>query len=82
MTEKFLLKHFPPAKITKLKNDISCFSQIDLETSYDLLRRCPHHGLPLWLQVQTFYNGLNPLTSQLIDATAGGGLNNNTPEEA
>ncbi|KAG8498696.1 hypothetical protein CXB51_005123 [Gossypium anomalum] len=32
--------------------------------------------------VQTFYNGVNPSTRQLIDATAGGTLNNKEPEEA
>ncbi|KAG8488609.1 hypothetical protein CXB51_016603 [Gossypium anomalum] len=62
---------------------------MDLETLYDawerfkeLLRRCPHHGLPLWLQVQTFYNGVNPSTRQMIDAAAGGTINNKTLEEA
>ncbi|KAG8486355.1 hypothetical protein CXB51_019840 [Gossypium anomalum] len=62
---------------------------MDLETLYyawerykDLLRRWPHHGLPLWLQVQTFYNGVNPSTRQMIDAAAGGTINNKTPEEA
>ncbi|XP_040941654.1 uncharacterized protein [Gossypium hirsutum] len=62
---------------------------MDLETLYDvweryndLLRRCPHHGLPLCLEVQTFYNGVNPSTRQLIDAATGGTLNNETPEEA
>ncbi|KAA3467650.1 Integrase, catalytic core [Gossypium australe] len=75
MTEKFLLKYFPPARMAKLRNDISSFVQMDLETLYDawerhkdLLRRCPHHGLPLWLQVQTFYNGVNPSTRRLIDS--------------
>ncbi|KAK5811298.1 hypothetical protein PVK06_026627 [Gossypium arboreum] len=89
MTEKFLLKYFPPAKTAKLRNDISSFVQMDLETLYDawerykdLLRRCPHHGLPLWLQVQTFHNGLNPSTRQMIDAVAGGTINNKTPEAA
>ncbi|KAG8493192.1 hypothetical protein CXB51_010616 [Gossypium anomalum] len=48
----------------------------------DLLRMCPHHRLPLWLQVQTFYNGVNPSTRQLIDAATGRTLNNKTPEEA
>ncbi|KAG8474591.1 hypothetical protein CXB51_031240 [Gossypium anomalum] len=73
----------------KLRNDISSFVQMDLETLYDawgrykdLLRVCPHHGLPLWLQVQTFYNGLNPSTRQLIDAAIGGTLNNKTHEKA
>ncbi|KAG8485697.1 hypothetical protein CXB51_019007 [Gossypium anomalum] len=62
---------------------------MDLETLYDawerykdLLRMCPHHGLPLWLEVQTFHNGLNPLTRQMIDAATGGTINNKTPEEA
>ena len=62
---------------------------MDLETLYDawerykdLLRRCPHHGLPLWLQVQTFHNGLNPSTRQMVDAAAGGTINNKTPEDA
>ncbi|KAK5803030.1 hypothetical protein PVK06_030670 [Gossypium arboreum] len=89
MTEKFLLKYFPPAKTAKLRNDIFSFVQIDLEILYDswerykdLLRRCPHHGLPLWLQVQTFYNDVNPSTIQMIDAAAGGTINNKTPEEA
>ncbi|KAG8483835.1 hypothetical protein CXB51_023321 [Gossypium anomalum] len=89
ITKKFLLKYFSPTKTAKLRNDISFSVQMDLETLYDawkrykdLLRRCPHHGLPLWLQVQTFYNGVNPSTRQIIDAAAGGTINNKTPEEA
>ncbi|KAK5824792.1 hypothetical protein PVK06_019576 [Gossypium arboreum] len=35
MTEKFLFKYFPPAKTTKLRNDISSFVQMDLKTLYD-----------------------------------------------
>ncbi|KAG8496910.1 hypothetical protein CXB51_008094 [Gossypium anomalum] len=64
-------------------------SIMDLETLYDawerykdLLRRCPHHGLPLWLQFLTFYNGVNPSTRQMIDAAVGGTINNKTPEAA
>ncbi|KAK5818848.1 hypothetical protein PVK06_023794 [Gossypium arboreum] len=89
MTEKFLLKYFPPAKTAKIRNDIFSFVQMDLETLYnawerykDLLRRCPHHGLPLWLQVQTFYNGLNPSTRQMVDAATGGTINNKPPKNA
>ncbi|KAG8491555.1 hypothetical protein CXB51_014801 [Gossypium anomalum] len=89
MTEKILLKYFLPAKTTKLRNDISSFVQMDLETLYDaweryndLLQRYPYHGLPLWLQVQTFYNGVNPSTRQMIDAAAGGTIHNKTPEAA
>ncbi|KAA3470450.1 Retrotransposon gag protein [Gossypium australe] len=60
---------------------------MDLETLYDawerykdLLRWCPHLGLPLWQQVQTFYNGVNPSMRQLVDLAAGRTLNNKTPE--
>lgn len=89
MTEKFLLKYFPLAKTIKLRNDITSFAQSELETLYnarerfkDLLRMCPHHGLPLRLQVYTFYNSLNPFTRQLIDAADGETLNNKTSEDA
>ncbi|XXG59006.1 hypothetical protein AAC387_Pa04g1169 [Persea americana] len=48
----------------------------------DLLWKCPHHGLPVWMQVQTFYNGLLPNTQAMVDAASGGAINNKTPEEA
>ncbi|XP_027333518.1 uncharacterized protein LOC113848267 [Abrus precatorius] len=89
MAEKFLAKYFPPAKTAKMRNDISSFYQLESETLYDtwerfkeLLRKCPHHGIPDWLQVQTFYNGLNTATRQMIDAAAGGTLNSKTPRAA
>ncbi|KAA3460871.1 Retrotransposon gag protein [Gossypium australe] len=73
MTKKFLLKYFPPVKTTKLSNDIFSFVQFDIETLYDtwerfkdLLRKFPHHGLHLWLQI--------------IDAPVGRTLNNKTLE--
>ena len=83
LAEKFLFKYFPPSKTAKLRNDISSFMQMDDESMYDtwerykdLLRCCPHHGLPVWLQVLTFYNGLNLTTKQMVDAAAGGSLSN------
>ncbi|XP_027368323.1 uncharacterized protein LOC113874285 [Abrus precatorius] len=89
MAEKFLAKYFPPAKIAKMRNDISSFYELETETLYDtwerfkeLLRKCPHHGILDWLQVQTFYNGLNPGTRQIIDAAARGTLNSKTPRAA
>ncbi len=48
----------------------------------DLFRRCPHLRLPTLMQIQTFYNGLNYASKQMIDVAAGGTLNNKTPEEA
>ncbi|KAL5549840.1 hypothetical protein UlMin_000016 [Ulmus minor] len=84
----FLTKYFPPAKSTKMRNDISNFLQQDQEPLYeawerfkDLLRKCPHHGLPLWMQVQTFYNGLLSNTQTMVDAASGGAFFNKTPED-
>ncbi|KAL0287131.1 UNVERIFIED_CONTAM: hypothetical protein Sradi_7130500 [Sesamum radiatum] len=58
LTQKFLAKYFPPAKTAKMLNDITSFVQLDRESLYDawerfkgMLRRCPHHELPVWRQV-------------------------------
>ena len=71
MEKKFLSKYFPQEKIAKMRNDFSSYTQIELKTFYDtqqrfkeLLRWCPHHKLPTWLQVQMFYNGLNNVTGK------------------
>lgn len=89
MEAKFLDKFFPPSKTAKLKSDINNFCQWDQETLYDawerfkeLLRRCPHHGFPTWMQVQIFYNGLDYGNKQLVDAAAGGSLMKKRPSEA
>ncbi|KAJ4716956.1 DNA-directed DNA polymerase [Melia azedarach] len=48
----------------------------------DMMRRCPHHSLSKWLQVQTFYNGLGGSTRMLVDAVAEGVLLGKTINEA
>ncbi|XP_075507472.1 uncharacterized protein LOC142544295 [Primulina tabacum] len=72
----------------KLRADITTFSQFDQESLYeawerfkDLLRRCPHHELPLGLVVQTFYYGLLTPNRTMIDAAACGNLLRKTAEE-
>src|SRR5215470_9360816 len=89
MVQRFLAKYFPPSKTAKMRNDITTFMQSEMESLYeaweryrDLLRRVPHHELPVWLQVQTFYNGLTNTNKAMIDAAAGGSLNHKTPEAA
>jgi len=88
LSKSFLSKYFPPAKSAKMRNDITNFFQQDQESLYeawerykDLLRKCPHHGLPLWMQVQTFYNGLLPNTQPMVDAASGGAFLAKTPED-
>ncbi|KAH7668837.1 S-adenosyl-L-methionine-dependent methyltransferase protein [Dioscorea alata] len=87
--EAFLARYFPPGKSARLRNEISSFVQMELESLFEtwdrfkeLLRKCQQHGFPEWMIIQTFYNGLNPSTKQLLDAAAGGTLGNKTPVDA
>ncbi|KAL0451379.1 UNVERIFIED_CONTAM: hypothetical protein Slati_1116000 [Sesamum latifolium] len=70
-------------------NDITSFVQLDRESLYDawehfkgMLRRCPHHELPVWRQVQTFYNGVTLANRATIDTAAGGTIIKKLPSEA
>lgn len=40
----------------------------------------PHHDLPLWLQVQTFYNSLGATNKSMVNAAARGTLMSKTHE--
>ncbi|XP_031286048.1 uncharacterized protein LOC116144754 [Pistacia vera] len=89
LAQAFLTKFFPPVKFAKMRSDITNFFQQDMESLYevwerykDLLRSCPHHGLLISSQVQTFYNGLLPNIQVMIDAASGGAPNNKTLEKA
>ncbi|GJX64221.1 hypothetical protein Tco_0298564 [Tanacetum coccineum] len=48
----------------------------------DLLQKVPHHGIDLWLQVQIFYDHVNPATRRTIDQSAGGKLRDKNAEES
>lgn len=83
LVEKFLGKYFPPSKTGQLRNEITNFRQQEGESLYeawermkDLQRRCPHHGLPKEVLLQTFYQGTLQNTKYLLDAAAGGSLMN------
>ncbi|XP_061366894.1 uncharacterized protein LOC133310023 [Gastrolobium bilobum] len=89
LADKFLLKFFPPMKAAQYRNDISTFKQFQDESFYeawekfkDLLRKCPNHGIPEWIQMETFYNGLNGPTKGMVDASSGGAILEKTYTEA
>ena len=72
-----------------MRNEITTFVQQETKSLYkawerykELLRKCPHHSLPDWLQVQIFYNGLAPSFKANLDAASGGSFNLKTHEEA
>ena len=79
MEAVFLKKYFPPGKTNALRRAITGFVQNDGEGFHetwerlkDLLRQCPHHKVPKWQLVQTFYDGLNERQRTLVDASCGG----------
>ncbi|KAJ4706582.1 DNA-directed DNA polymerase [Melia azedarach] len=81
LAEKFLIKYFPPTKNAKLRNKITAFQQVDEESLYEawehfkeLLRKCPHNGIPHCIQIETFYNGLNVHTRMVVDASSNGAI--------
>ena len=89
MADKFLMKYFAPTKNAKLWNEITSFHQLECESLYDawerfkeLLRRSSHHGIPCCIQLETFYNGLNPSTTLLVDASANEALLSKSYNEA
>ncbi|GKD60102.1 zinc finger, CCHC-type containing protein [Tanacetum coccineum] len=69
LTTRFLAQFFPPRRTAKLHNDILMFQQHHGESLSEawthfknLLQKVPHHGIDLWLQVQIFYDHVNPVT--------------------
>ncbi|GKA58930.1 hypothetical protein Tco_0758243 [Tanacetum coccineum] len=76
-------------RTAKLSNDILMFQQhygeslSEAWTHFkDLLQKVPHHGIDLWLQVQIFYDHVNPVTRPTIDQLAGGKLRDRNAEES
>ena len=89
LSKAFLGKYFPPGKTAKFRQEITSFIQHNGESLYevwerfkDLQRQCPHHGVPQWLLIQTFYQGLTEPMRITIDATAQGSFMSKTPEDA
>ncbi|GJW92750.1 zinc finger, CCHC-type containing protein [Tanacetum coccineum] len=87
LTTRFLAQLFPPGKTAKLRNDILMFQQHQGESLSeawtrfkDLLQKVSHHGIDL--QIQIFYDHVNPATRRTIDQSAGGKLRNKNVEES
>ncbi|GJT91576.1 MAK10-like protein [Tanacetum coccineum] len=89
LTTRFLAHFFPPGRTSKLRNDILMFQQHQGESLSeawtrfkDLLQKVPHHGINLWLQVQIFYDHVNPVIRRSIDQYAGGKLRDRNAKES
>ncbi|GJS60551.1 zinc finger, CCHC-type containing protein [Tanacetum coccineum] len=89
LTTRFLAQFFPLGRTANLRNDILMFQQHHGESLSeawtrfkDLLQKVPHYGIDLWLQVQIFYDHVNPVIRRTIDQSAGGKLRNRNAKES
>ena len=89
LVENFLIKYFPPTINARFRNEIVVIQQFEDETLSEawerfkeMLRKCPHHGLPHCIQMETFYHGLNIATKHVVDASANGAILSKTYNEA
>ncbi|XP_030478162.1 uncharacterized protein LOC115695219 [Cannabis sativa] len=89
LAKKFLRKYFPPTRNAKFRSEIMSFQQLEDETTSDawerfkeLLRKCPHHGIPHCIQLETFYNGLNAASRMVLNASANGAILSKSYNEA
>nr|GEU34934.1 reverse transcriptase domain-containing protein [Tanacetum cinerariifolium] len=88
LVSKFINQFFSPSKTTYLRNEIINFLQKPNKTFNeawerfkDLLRQCPHYGFFELLQLDTFYNALNPNDQDALDSAAGGNFLDKIPRE-
>ncbi|KAL2525542.1 Uncharacterized protein Adt_10596 [Abeliophyllum distichum] len=89
LARKFCNKYFSPAKVAKMKLEISTFQQLDGERYHEawdrfkeLLRKCPNHGIKKGLQAQYFYSGLSSQSKSIVDSSANGSIANKNVNEA
>ncbi|CAH9085226.1 unnamed protein product [Cuscuta epithymum] len=85
----FISKYYTPTMTQELRQRIFNFKQQVGELFQDawrrfksLLKECPHHRIPLDLQIDTFYNGLNSSCQAIVDNRAEGYIGNKTETEA
>ncbi|GKD22566.1 reverse transcriptase domain-containing protein [Tanacetum coccineum] len=88
MMRKFLSNYFPPLMVTKLRNEITKFTQEPHESLFEAwegyklyIDQCPNHNMLLVTQIDTFYNGLTLRHQDTINVAAGGTFMQKTPEE-
>ncbi|GKF24536.1 zinc finger, CCHC-type containing protein [Tanacetum coccineum] len=89
LTTRFRAQFFLSGRTAKIRNDILMFQKHQGESLSeawahfkDLLQKVPHYGIDLWLQVQIFYDHVNPATRRTIDQAAGGKMRDKNAKES
>ena len=89
MEDAFLHNYYSVGETSAVRRAIREFSQGSGEVFYeawerlrDLLRQCPHHGIPKHEITQIFYDGLCAPDRYLLDAASGGTFMSKYEDEA
>jgi len=84
----FLAKFFSNSRTTRLRNDISGFTQTNKETfceAWECFKgyhtQCPHHGFSKASLLSTLYRGVLPKIRMLFDTASNGNFLNKDVEE-
>ncbi|GJY22820.1 hypothetical protein Tco_0396478 [Tanacetum coccineum] len=77
------LKRLPAGSISTRKDLTTRESLSEAWTHFnDLLQKVPHHGIDLLLQVQIFYDHVNPATRRTINQAASGKLRDKNAKDS
>ena len=89
MEDAFLRKYHSVGKTSAMRRVIREFSQGEGEIFYgawerprDILRQCPHHGIPKHEITHIFYDGLSAPHQYFLDTASGGTLMSKYEDEA
>jgi hypothetical protein len=89
LQQVFLKQYFPIGRTNDIRRAITGITQYQGEPLHetwerlkDLLRSCPHHAVPKWQLVQSFYDGLTESCRSTVDASCGGTFMLKSDEEA
>ena len=88
LVQEFLKKYFPKSKTNQIRRSLTSFSQRDGEQFHEawdrlneLMRSCPHHDVPQWQLVESFYEGLTEDQRNMVDASCEGAFLQKSAEE-
>jgi hypothetical protein len=89
LQQVFLKQYFPIGRTNDTRRAITGITQYQGEPLHktwerlkDLLRSCPHHVIPKWQLVQSFYDGLTESCRSTVDASCGATFMLKNEEEA
>ncbi|XP_070044857.1 uncharacterized protein [Nicotiana tomentosiformis] len=77
---KHWLRSLPQGSIRTWENETETVFEA-WERFKEIVRKCQHSGIELWMQLQNFWDGLTPASHRTLSNAGGGPLIKKTPEE-